>query len=205
MKSVVRTFIAVDIASGIRSEIQKTIRPFKTHFPGIKWVDNANFHVTLKFLGDVPANELYHLIQAVEKGCQNIEPFDLVFNGLGAFPDSFSPRTLWVGVSDGVEEIRTLGKQIDDALHQIGYPLESRFFTPHLTIGRARKEDRQKNPPFKDTLDPSFGLLSKMISEQNDHYFGCCAVDEVVIYSSELNRFGPKYDILAAVELKDQL
>ncbi|MBQ9811929.1 MAG: RNA 2',3'-cyclic phosphodiesterase [Thermoguttaceae bacterium] len=194
MKSTVRAFIAVEIAQNIRTAAQKALRPIKHSFPNVKWVEDENFHVTLKFLGpNVPTSELHRLIRAVEKACAKVEQFDLVFEGMGAFPDSAHPRTIWLGVSEGVDELKELAGRIEDELELLGFPKEGRDFSPHMTVGRTRQRDRDG--------DESFDNLSKMIEERSEVFFGCSPVDSVVIYSSELERNGPKYMPLATIEL----
>ena len=125
MKSTVRAVVAIDIAPGIRREARKLIKPLQKAFPNVKWVDDDNFHVTLKFLGaNTPTTELHRVIRAIERACAKFEQFDLVFDGLGAFPDPSNPRTVWIGVAEGVEELRELSRRIEDELEKIGFPKE---------------------------------------------------------------------------------
>ena len=193
MKSVVRSFIAVDLASGLRSEIDKTARRLSAIAPEVKWVVPEQFHLTLKFLGDVPMTELYGMIRAAESACRGVEPFDLVLSGLGAFPNLDAPRTLWVGVNEGVEEIRALAARLDAELYALGYPKESRQFMPHLTIGRLPRKERS------ETTDQE---LRDRLAQESETFFGVCPVDAVQVYSSELSRSGPKYELLSEIELK---
>ena len=227
MKSYVRAFIAVDMAPSIRREAHKALRPIQQAFPSVKWVDDENFHVTLKFLGsNVPTNELHRVIQAIERACKGVEQFDLVFEGLGAFPDTTNPRTIWVGVSDGVEELQGLAKRIDDELEKFGFPSEGRKLSPHLTVGRARQRDRENkrlsyslpqarnsqktneqdreevlSQQKQNSESDSFDSLTGMINERSQVFFGASPVDTVILYSSELERGGPKYERLAEIEL----
>ena len=138
MKSQVRSFIAIEISPQVRSEIARCLKKRVPGTENIKWVTQDLFHLTLKFLGDVPMTEIHHVIEAVNRACTGVEPFDLVFEGLGAFPDMEKPRTLWVGVSEGIEESISLADRIDDELEKLGFSREARKFTPHLTIGRVK-------------------------------------------------------------------
>ena len=193
MKSTTRAFIAVNISSGVRKAAMKITQPLQRAFPRVKWVDDANFHVTLKFLGsNVPTNELHRIIRAMERARAGFEQFDLVFSGVGAFPDSSNPRTVWIGVTDGVDELKALAERIDDELALLGFPRENRAFSPHLTIGRARERDREED---------ASGKMAQMIQNNADVYIGCSPVDSIVLYSSELQRGGAKYEPIAEVEL----
>lgn len=230
MKSHVRAFVAIDIAPSVRAQARKALRPMMQSFPNVKWVDNENFHVTLKFLGpNVPTNELHNVIAAIQRACRNFEQFDLVFEGMGAFPDSSNPRTVWIGVSDGVNELRTLAKRIDEEMEKIGFPSENRQFSPHLTVGRARQRDRnegefasktqrssesnrgkstrdsqndRRHGTQEDEFEPgTFSPLARMLYDCSNLFFGSSPVDTVTLYSSELERNGPKYEPIAEIEL----
>lgn len=196
MKSVVRSFVAVEIAPEVRAAIEKMTRRF-AQLPssadngvGVRWTRPDQFHLTLKFLGDIPITECHHVIRAVESACCGVEPFDLLFEGLGAFPSAEAPRTLWVAAAEGVDESRFLSKKIDDELVRLGYPREVRAFTPHLTVGRI-SDRRNARQPWSD-----------FIAQERETLFGVSQVDAVVVYSSELSRSGPKYEPLAEIELK---
>jgi len=230
MKSTVRAFIAVEISPSIRTEARKSLRAMQDAFPNVKWVDDENFHVTLKFLGpNVPTTELHHIIAAIEKACRNFEQFDLVFEGLGAFPDASNPRTIWIGVRDGVEELKRLASKIELELGKLGFPTEGREFSPHLTVGRTRQKDREDGQfASRRTRDASsnfgknrksgtnsryetkgvesdeqvdYSALTRMIYDRSNAFFGASPVDSVILYSSELDRNGPKYEPLAEIEL----
>ena len=206
MKSVVRSFIAVDLAPSIRSEIDKATRRLALSGSAVKWVAPEQFHVTLKFLGDVPMTEIYQVIRAVEAACRGVEPFDLVFAGLGAFPNIDSPRTLWVGVTEGVEEIRALVDRLDAEFAKQGYPKEARRFTPHLTLGRTRGSDRPEKEKIslpENAVPAGENELRRLLLAERETFFGAVSVDAVRLYSSELSRLGPKYEVLSEIELKN--
>ena len=140
----------------------------------------------------MPQTEIHHVIRAIESACGRIEPFDLVFEEIGAFPNAEHPRTLWVGVSEGVEESTDLAEAIDAELAEIGFPRESRRFTPHLTIGRVKKGAHEDDS----------GLDAFLLPAKGPAFFGVSSVDSVTLFSSELSRGGPKYEPLAEIGLK---
>ena len=187
MKNRIRTFIAVSLSASILSGIEKLMRTLKTDWGDVRWVEPNNLHVTLKFLGDIPLNELPQLIQVVTQSVSRIDSFDLTFQGIGAFPSGESPKTIWIGCREGSEGMIQLAESIDEGLFSIGYPKETRRFSPHLTIGRVKKPVRG---------------LALIFDEQCDRLFGSCSVSEVQIFSSELTRRGPIYDELAVIPLR---
>ena len=188
MKNCLRTFIAVSLSSSVLAEIKQAVRTFQANSEGVLWVEPKNLHVTLKFLGDMPLNELPQLIDAVTQSVCQARSFDLTFQGFGAFPNWESPKTLWIGCREGSEELRHLADKIDESLLPLGFPKEARRFSPHLTIGRIKKTARHS--PLLPLLD-----------EQQNRRFGSCSVREVQIFSSELTKRGPIYDELATIPL----
>ena len=190
MKNRLRTFIAVSLSSSVLAGIDKLMRTLRPHFGDeVRWVESKNLHITLKFLGDVPLNDLPQLIRAVTQSAEQTYAFDLTFQGLGAFPSRESPKTLWIGCREGSEELGTLAETMNNALLPLGFPKESRRFSPHLTIGRIKKSA------------PGVSLMP-IFDEHQNRLLGSCSVGEVQIFSSELTRRGPIYDELAAIPLR---
>jgi len=189
MKNHLRTFIAVSLPSSVLTGIEKLVRSFQSHGDGVNWVETNNLHITLKFLGDTPLNDLPKLINTVTQSIQHTDSFDVALHGIGVFPNWESPKTIWIGCREGADELRQLAESINKDLIPLGFPIESRRFSPHLTIGRVKKTTRE-------------APLMSMLAEQRDRSFGSCSVSEVQIFSSELTRKGPIYDELAAIPLR---
>jgi 2'-5' RNA ligase len=189
MKNRIRTFIAISLPSAVLVGVEKLIRSLQTDLGEVHWVEPKNLHVTLKFLGDTPLNDLPQLIQAVTQSVQQIDSFDLTFQGFGVFPSRESPKIIWIGCREGSEELRQLAESINDGLIPLGFPKEHRRFSPHLTIGRIKKAAQDLS-------------VMPILDEQQDRQFGFCSVSEVQIFSSEPTRRGPLYDELAAIPLR---
>lgn len=198
MKPTIRTFIALDIAPDIKSIIRKAIKPLQTAWPGIRWTDDSQLHITLKFLGDVPVNEIHQVIEAAQQAVRNREAFDLVLEGLGAFPNLDHPRTVWIGISEGLEDLQELSDRIETELMPLGFHRENRPFTPHITIGRIKqsKPNRNERQAKKSVIDTPISLADDFFTKESDRFFGSCPVDEIVVYASELFPDGPQYEVL---------
>jgi len=184
--SAIRTFIAVEIFRDIRSNIERWIRSLQHKVNGVKWVETQNLHVTLKFLGDVAADDLPEITNTVMKATSQVEPFTLELFGSGAFPNMKAPRTIWIGCRDGAKQLTRLAMAIEDALSRLDFPKEARPFSPHLTIGRAKQKVADMTP-----------LLTSGQAES----FGQCSISEASLFSSDLTRSGPIYKKLAALPL----
>lgn len=181
MSDSIRTFVAVEMAAPVRRAAVAAIDRLRNSGADVKWVAAENMHLTLQFLGQVPATEINDVCRAVTGAVAGVEPFELEIRGVGAFPNARRPRTVWLGVSAGREELAAVQKRIQKALKQLGFKPEARQFSPHLTIGRVRE---------------SGPALAEPITEGTDALFGRSPVTEVVVFSSELSRSGPTYTAL---------
>jgi 2'-5' RNA ligase len=186
--SLTRTFIAVEVAAGVRARAAELIDCLRGATK-VSWVAPANMHITLKFLGDQPDEAVAAICQAVREGAASVEPFEFSTQGAGAFPDLRRPRTLWLGVTHGLDGFRRLHAAIDAALARQRFPKDRQQFRPHLTIGRVRASG------------PGVRQLGEALHAVQDFDGGPTVVDEVTVFGSELAPSGPTYDVLARAPL----
>jgi len=193
MKQRIRTFVAVDISRAVRDGAAELIDQFRAAGADVKWVEPQNLHVTLKFLGDVDAREIHEVCRAVQGAVGEAAPFGLEVLGAGAFPNANRPRTIWLGIGQGSEEMVSLNARIEPPLEKLGFRREARRYQPHLTIGRVRRGG-----------GPTVGELGKLLHEFADFEVGRMTVSEVIVVSSQLDRSGPVYEPLARAPLNGQ-
>ena len=173
-----RLFIAIAIPDDVRNALAQFIEELRGVAPKAKWVRAENLHITLKFLGETDAAKL----PAIQKGLASIshmEPVSFSFHGLGFFPNERYPRVFWVGMETSVKLI-LLAEAIDEAMNELGFPLEKRAFTPHLTLAR---------------FDAS-GMPAQLAdaAEQNEHrIFGSLTTNEFHLIESKLKPAGAEY------------
>lgn len=182
----IRTFIAVDVDSSVRRKAAELTSRLRAAEGKITWVAPQQMHLTVKFLGEVPDTKLPKVCSAVEAACRTLAPFAIECRGAGAFPDRDRPRTLWIGVTEGVAELRALHDALEDQLAPFGFPKEGRGFKPHLTIGRVRQ--------------PGAGL-AELLAANEAFVAGGCEIGEAVVYASFLDRAGPTYEVLGSASL----
>jgi RNA 2',3'-cyclic 3'-phosphodiesterase len=184
-----RTFIAVDIGDGIRNNAIGLQELLAKTGAEVKWVTPESLHITLLFLGEVDDRELHTVCRAVREIAAGEPPFPLRVSGVGAFPTPRRPKIAWAGIVDGAEELRRLHGKLEPKMLDLGYyRKEEREFTPHLTLGRVKGEaDGLKLAPE----------LTKRLAWDG----GRTVVDEVLVFSSELEKDGPIYTVLGRGKL----
>lgn len=184
----IRTFIAIEIPASIQQQIALLQNRLKSVGGGISWVKTNNIHLTLKFLGDVPANLMQQVIEATEKACGEIKSFNLEIKGTGFFPDMKRPRVVWVGCEENSGSLQKIHQNLDLLLSNIGFKKESRRFSPHLTIGRVK--DQRK---IGDILN-----LMQQVPFKTEQF----VASEVIVMKSQLHPAGSIYTPLAKIKLE---
>jgi len=187
---VIRAFIAVDLDPQVVENICRAINGLRTMIPGIRWVSSKNFHLTLKFLGDIEETRIDEIGAALADKICPFPRLSINAKGLGVFPNLRRPQILWVGLAGGA--LTTLAARVESALQPFGFVAERRPFTPHLTIGRWRKFDR---PPK---------TLGETLASWDSREFGESVVDKIVLYQSVLKPEGATYQTLKVVALKSE-
>jgi len=135
----IRSFLALDPPGEILVEIAAIQSRLRKLIQGdIRWVRPEGIHLTLKFFGDIPEDDVDKIAATVEKAAGKESPFALAIGGAGVFPDPHRPRVLWLGMDGDVERLQGFQKGLDRELLRIGFPREERPFRPHLTLGRIR-------------------------------------------------------------------
>jgi 2'-5' RNA ligase len=185
-----RTFIAVELGGSVVGKAVELIRQVRALGLDANWVQPDQMHLTLKFLGELQERDVVDVCRVVAEAAAAIEPFEITFRGLGAFPSLEQPKTLWLGVSLGAEELTELQAAIEEGLHrEMRFAKERRLFTPHLTLGRVKNVGG---------LEES---LSQWLVDHADYDADLSVVEEVTTFASHLGRQGPTYEPLAHAAL----
>jgi RNA 2',3'-cyclic 3'-phosphodiesterase len=184
-----RTFIAIAAVDEVHAAALTAIERLRSSTENVKWVEPENLHWTLQFLGDLTDVEMAEVCLRTVRTAAKHEAFTLEARGVGAFPSSQRPRTLWLGAGEGAERVVELQAAIDESLRSLGFRGENRQFVSHLTLGRVgRGSDGGR-------------LLAERLTKLADFDAGAMGVDAVTVYASELGREGPTYHVLAHAPL----
>jgi RNA 2',3'-cyclic 3'-phosphodiesterase len=186
-----RCFVAIDLPAETRTAIAQAAAELRSAHPraDVSWTRPEKMHLTLEFLGEVAEATLPGLARALAGVAARHAPFALGAGGLGGFPSATRPRVLWAGLTDGVRELGRLAADVERACEPLGFPLESRPFRGHLTIGRVR------SPRGVARVVAAFDRFDGAV-------FGSWTVGEVVLYRSHLHgAAGATYEALGRFTL----
>jgi 2'-5' RNA ligase len=185
-----RTFIALDLGKTVRDKAVALQESLARTGSDVKWVEPENLHLTLLFLGEVDDRDVPAVCRAVTECCREQEPFRMSVETIGCFPNLRRPRTVWIGVGEGTQEVVTLHDALETTLLELGcYRREDRQFTPHVTLGRVKHD----GGPLHE--------LAALLTKKADWQAGEVSVREVLVMSSELMPQGPIYSILSRAKL----
>lgn len=187
--SRVRTFIAIDPGDDIRDHLLSVQRKLAREVPDVKWVEEANLHLTLLFLGEVRDRDLPGICRAVDQVAARTPPFSLEVAGIGCFPNPRRPRVVWAGIGAGTAELVALHDALEQPLFDIGcYRREERQYSPHVTLGRSKSDEPGEQ-------------LARILPQYESWRAGDEMIREVRVMSSELRSQGPEYTVLGRAKM----
>jgi 2'-5' RNA ligase len=153
-------------------------------FGRTSWVTKDRMHLTLHFVPDADAATEHAFVDALGHLIQH-SSFNLAFQGLGFFPERGAPRVLWLGITEGIDQLRAMHAELSRRLRPAERSRET--FNPHLTLARFRdrvpRERLAEIAAFPATAGPS-------------------RIDRVTLYESRLSPKGPTYTAVAEAPLK---
>jgi 2'-5' RNA ligase len=173
-----RCFVAVELPKSMRDEIGRIEEGLR--MPGLRLVKPDLCHVTLKFLGDVPAQKIEKISETLRS--IRVDPFNVAVCGMGAFPGR-SVRVVWLGLEG---DFSGLFCQVEDSLSRLGFERERRKFSPHVTLGRVGRPSQELSCQIATRLE-----------EFDKVDLGSFSVDRFFLKKSTLTREGPIYEDLA--------
>lgn len=152
----------------------------------LSWTKAGNWHLTLKFFGDVPLGQVPELIQTLSAVTE--PSFFLQASGGGFFPARGAPRVVWVGVNKGNESSALLARSTEEVLGSLRVALDHRPFKAHLTLARVKFA---KNDPWDE-----------LMQYLDEYPWPAVLVDRFILWQSTLRPQGPEYKVLAEFVLK---
>ena len=179
----IRAFFAIELGSAARAaaaELARWLREARGG-DGVRWVRPEALHVTLRFLGDIDPSRAAPLAGRARLEAARLRPFALRLGPAELFPTPRRPRVVALGL-EPVAPLEELAGAIERAVVAEGFAPEERGFRAHLTLGRV-----------KDRRFPSVAAAPLPAEE--------FAVEEAVLFRSELSPAGPRYTPIERIPL----
>ena len=131
-----RLFTALEIPR----EAALSLSLLRGGLPGARWIDVENYHLTLRFIGDVEGHVADEIANALDRVRR--PSFMLTLSGVGAFGQK-KPHAVWAGVSPS-PDLNALQAEIDRICQRLGVASDPRKFMPHVTLARLRSSSPQE-------------------------------------------------------------
>ena len=185
----IRTFVAIPVPdawdaylAGVARDLARLVQP-------VSWTRPGNFHMTVRFLGDLEEDGASRVGDAVARGAEGAHASEAALGRIGAFPSLDRPRVIWMGVAEGEQELIALAKRVNTAIDAAGFEREPKPFRPHLTLGRVRDGARGLEI-LKSYAPPPPPEAARL--------------DRMLVMKSDLHPSGARYTALREVRLPPQ-
>jgi RNA 2',3'-cyclic 3'-phosphodiesterase len=173
---MLRLFVGI----GLPPELKLRLSLLCSGVPGAKWVDPGNFHVTLRFIGEVDEGRAADIDEALAQ--IRAPGFELALSSVGSFGSASKARMLWAGVEKSPSLLH-LHQKVESALMRMGMQPEERRYTPHVTLAR-----------LKYAPEGGTGRLQAFLAEHALFKAPPFAVDRFSLIASYLTKSGPIYE-----------
>jgi 2'-5' RNA ligase len=180
-----RVFCAIEFPPKVAERAIEHIKLLREAYPRTQasWIRDGNFHLTLKFIGEIPRPDVDKLSEAARRAVAGLSAFNLVVSGAGSFPKSGPAKVLWLGIEDHSGQLNILHERLEREGALEGFAKEERTFHPHLTIARLRKITGARELAAAHR-ECGFHPVKALISE-------------LVVIRSELSSAGSKYTVVS--------
>jgi 2'-5' RNA ligase len=185
-----RVFCAIELPQETRLAVMRYVSHLRESVPDVRasWSRESGIHLTLKFLGEVPAKTVTDFSAAISRAVTGIEPFSVLLGGKGVFPKRRDPRVLWIGVKDSEGKFEELHLRVETESFARGFAKEKKRFHPHLTLARLRSQQNVRE------LVEAHEVLAFDAQE--------IRIAELVVFRSELSSSGSRYTVISRHALK---
>lgn len=127
-----RLFLGIEMPASVQVRLAELYRDI----PGARWQWPTDLHLTLRFLGQVPATLLPRIGEVMQD--IDMQRFDLQLHGVG----TFGQRILWVGTTTDAP-LQLFRQRLDTRLRPLGFETEPGDFVPHVTLARIHRSPGQ--------------------------------------------------------------
>jgi 2'-5' RNA ligase len=188
-----RLFIAIAIPEQIKDAIERAQRELRRVLPqaSVRWTRCEQFHLTLRFLGNVEAQRVGALSQAVNSAAQAFAPLQLRAEQVGFFPSARFPRVLWVGVRGTQDQLLPLQQAVQSATLAFTAEEPEERFSGHVTLARIKALKRSEA-----------ATLSQAAAGMSERSFGQWTAESIELMRSQLSAQQATHSVVAAIPLR---
>ena len=119
MMGKIKTFIAVKVSERVNNNVAKVVRRLSALCDQYRWVEHENQLLALNYVGEVIDVEVPELCKLIKDAAEPLESFELSLQGVDGFSSAQEPRTLWIGVDQGREQLCGLYSALEEVLHHL--------------------------------------------------------------------------------------
>lgn len=186
--AALRLFVALEVPAELKARLAAVQTELRRRHPRVeaRWVKPEQIHLTLRFLGNVPAAALAPLQEALGTAGQGVAPLELEAVGLGCFPDATRPRVLWAGVREATGELAALAARVTEVSAPFTREPAGPGFHPHLTLARFPRSGRVEREACEEA--------ARRVGQGT---FGGWRAGELCVFQSELDPAGSRHTVLA--------
>jgi len=189
-----RLFIAVAIPGEVKAKMEAAQAELRRVLPerSVRWTRREQFHLTLRFLGDVEAARVEALGEALRAACRGFGALHLRAERVGFFPDLRRPRVVWVGVQDQAGQLPRLQAAVELATREYTTEEQEEQFTGHVTLARIKGIKR-----------PEAEALGQGAAGMAERLFGEWPAYQIELMRSQLLPQGARHSTVATIALPD--
>ena len=187
-----RCFLAIELPQEVRDGLARLQERLSSVGRAVRWTRTDQIHLTLKFLGEVPDDNVPAVCEAAGAVAKRFAPFEFEVGGSGCFPPGGAARIVWAGIPDPPQTLIDCQRACEQAYGELGFKQENRQYHPHLTIGRVRDPGASRQ-------------IRAAVESEGEFSAGSLAADELVLFQSILRPSGPTHLIISRAPLSGSL
>jgi len=202
-----RTFIALELPAHIQQQVAQLQKQLQSYLRDLampecmNWTPVAKIHLTLRFLGDTSQDQQKVITAGLPQAGLTQSAFPLTLAKLGCFPNFREPNVVWLDVQGDLPALLHLQAQTEQLAQAAGFAVEKRSFSPHITIGRARRDANRTD--LRRTGEALKTFLGESATQQRGMpRFDTFVIDQLVYMQSELRPEGARYTALGHYPLQ---
>ena len=196
-----RTFIALELPANVQEQVAQLQKQLQSYLRDlampecINWTPVTKIHLTLRFLGDTNQDQQRVITAGLPQAGLAQSAFSLSLAKVGCFPNFREPNVVWLDVQGDLPALLHLQAQTEQLAQAAGFAVEKRSFSPHITIGRARRDANRTD--LRRTGEALKTFLGESATQQRGMpRFDTFVVDQLVYMQSELRPEGARYTAL---------